>query len=450
MMKTRLIYEMNNAFEGTIHSIRKCFIGGAFAACALLFVQPVEGNSAEAIDSNENLLQQYIQSKGAGIIVFDTSNIKQFWIEKSVISQKSSFDVLLETSAQGFESIPLKIQLANVNEAQDCRIEVIADANNDFSFSVLNSSLKPVSVSTPEENFLDYNVASSILHLEDTNNLSFNIKFHSKNQRSLAIKGIVLSFSNNKNSSYLVPPGDFMFNGKDVLGVDKLEIDEKDNSFTVSGKQIVVAFQKKIIVNNGELSCSATLKNTGDNPATVTFVYLPYTQKHQHVKSNIVPFGEKNTVVRVLSSEANSNKIIVDSTPEWEKGCYLVLNAKEDLSDFPNFSFVDGTISDVRKIDDGHTEITMDKPVKTAIQKGTTARVQAKAGASAIYVNRKQLNPGEEITISSQIRKDNNYLLYSAEAFCRGIYYVVPRFSINSNKQDAEIKVRIKDFTISH
>lgn len=436
--------QRNNAVPMfTINSVRKCFVGVAFVASLLLIVQSVRGYSADDNDADEKLLTQYVQSKGSGIIVFDPSNIKQFWIDNSVVAKKTSFQIQIDSSS---ESVPLKIQLSNVNETQDCRIEVVADST-DFSFCVLNNDSKVISTSSSEDIFMRYNIVSATFHLEDTTNLSFNLKFRSN--ASLEIKRIILSFSDNSKSSFLVSPGVLRITGNDVEGTDKITSDEKNNSFSVSGESFTISSKKKILVKDNELSNNITIKNIGDKPADIYFGYTPYTNNLQRIHNRNTFYKTVNKVFKIISSEDNSNKLIIDSVPEWEKGCYLVLNAKEDASDFPNFSFLD-RLSDLKEIGNGHAEITLDNPVKKVIKPGTTARLQAKLGYSHIYTNIKRLAPGEEVTFSSKIKKDNDFLLYSAKAFCRGTYYVVPVIVSVTVNRDGENKIMITDFTVSY
>ena len=126
----------------------------AFFASCILFGQ---NKQIDTISDNntEHLLFQYVQSKGNIIIPFDSVNIKQFWVDNSVLSRKDSFDILLtQQNTHSFESVPLRIQLANVNETQDCKIEVIANTK-DFGFSVLNGRSTVLSTSSKENDFLD-------------------------------------------------------------------------------------------------------------------------------------------------------------------------------------------------------------------------------------------------------------------------------------------------------
>lgn len=394
-------------------------------------------------DANEALIYQYIQSKGEGIISFDASNIKQFWIDNSVVSNKDSFEVLLKNK----ESIPLKIQLANVNETQDCKIEVVAETK-DFCFSVLNNVSKNVSSSTSENDFLNYKVASAVLHLEDTAGSSFSLVFMSKNYNILNIKRIILSFSDNHKSTFLSSPGVLIITGNDVTGGGKKEIHENENSFSISGNWFGIYSKKKILVSDTPITNSVTIKNIGDKTTMIYFGYAPHSEKGQQINGKNIPYKNINQILTVISSEDNSNKIIVDSYPEWTKGCYLALNAKEDLSDFPNFSFI-GTIAEARTIDDKRTEIILDKQIK-AIKEGTKIRVQSLPGNTYLYTNIKRLPPGEEIKLFSTIKKDDSFFEYSPEALCKGTYYVTPLIISTSIDPKEESTILIKDFSVSY
>ena len=447
-MKIQSNKRNTTTMEKHFHNIKKSFVLGALVALGLLLFQNHECYCDDDNSSDEKLLQQYIQSKGAGIISFDASNIKQFWIDKSVVSKENKIEVLLVDTQEKKKSIPLKIQLANVKATQDCKVEVIAE-EKDLEFFVLDSNLKTISTSSPEEGFLQYNIISSTFCLENTNILSFFLQFNSNSLDSLNIRRIILSFSDNKD--FLPSPGQLTVTGDDITitaGWNK-KVDKNNGFFSVSGKSLVRFFSKKrILVSDNPVSAHVTAKNVGNTSAKLILGYAPYTVDGQNIHNRNNPY-KNNIILNVLSSEANSNRIIVDSFPDWEKGCYLVSNAKEDFSDFPNFSFLEGSIDEVKEITDKQVEITLDKPQKNAVKKGSKLRVQSKYGGTYLYTYEKTLNPGEEVSFSSEIRKDESFLKYSPSAFCRGTFYVIPviqTFSINS---DAEHTIQIRDWSIS-
>ena len=150
--------------------------------CSLVLSAQIEKQNN---DFDIELLNKYVQENTTNSIVFDQSNIKQFWIDNSVVSLKDSFVIMLkETNTRNNNSGPLKIQLANVNETQDCKVEVIADTK-DFAFTIMDNQSKTISTSSVEDPFIDYNVVSSTFHVEDTQNTTFYISFSSKTKGRL-------------------------------------------------------------------------------------------------------------------------------------------------------------------------------------------------------------------------------------------------------------------------
>ena len=390
------------------------------------------------------LLDSFIQSRGySNTIIFSSTNIKQFWIDKSVVSQDNSIKIFIDNS----KSIPYKIQLANVNELLDCKVDIISN-RPDLMFSVLDNNLKVISDSKKENSFIHYNIASASFHLEDTNTFSFYLQISSSSKvDDIVINRIILSFSDNKESRFLSSPGQLIITESNCSGpTQKMNA---DNYFSAKGKYISLISNNKIYVSDNTLSNSVTVKNIGDTQTRVYVGYAPYTKEGKLIDMRNNPY-KGNKILRVVSAEKGRNTIIVDSEPEWTKGCCLALNAKEDLSDFPNHSWVDGTIQDVKKIDNDLFEILFSKPNQKEIKAGTPVRVQSPDGATYMYTKIQKLLPGEEANLSSEITKDDSYLEVGTEKLCRGTYYVVPillSLVIDSSKENT---VQISNFTVSY
>ena len=395
------------------------------------------------------LLAQFIQSKGAGIISFDASNIKQFWVDNSVVSRKDSFDVLLTgKDTQLLKSVPLKIQLMNVNETQNCKVEVIAETK-DFDFSVLNEQSKVLSTSQNEDDFLTYSIKSAVFPLEKTQKLSFNLRFDSKSTDILAIKNIILTFSKNKESSFLASPGKINYSIKDINTSSNVT-EANTNSFSANGIRTAIYSTKKIIISDNTLKSSVTIKNTGDTAANIYVGYRVFAQDATSLDGRNYPFKSNNKVLGVISASEAGNKIIVDGYTEvWEKGCYLALNAKEDMSDIPNVQLVDGKILEIKKLENGQAEITLDKPLQSKIEEGTIVRVHGKSG-SYLYSSSITLKPGEEQVFASTIQKDDSFLQYSPQAFSRGVYYVIPLILSYSTDPTQDNLILISNYSIEY
>ena len=398
-------------------------------------------------DSSQDLilLDSFIKARGYDkVITFSASNIKQYWIENTVLSQDNLIKILLNN----YESTPLKIQLANVNEMQDCKVDIVYSSSY-LSFSILNSKLKEISKSQKEDDFINYKIASASFHMEDTNALSFYLQFHS-NIETLKINRIIISFTDNKSTSFLKSPGTLVINDSNFSLNSNTKTTKNDDSFILQGINSKVISNNNIYVSDNPITNSIKVKNIGNNPTHVYLGYIPYTLEGQNINNKNNPYGQKNIITKVISASKGSNRIVVDKEPEWKKGCCLVLNAKEDLSDFPNFSFIDGSIQDVIKNDQSQYEIIFDKPYTQNIETGTSVRVQCPPGSTYMYTRNIILQPGEEKTLTSTIKKDNNFLKYAENKFCRGTYYVKPillSFSLDNN---AENIVQFNDFSISY
>lgn len=407
--------------------------------------------SQEKAKDDDALLEQYIRAQ-KDIIVFDASNIKQFWIDKTVLKFDDCFEIMLDKKETVFfESIPLKIQLINVSETQDCNIEIISE-DADISFSVLNNNRETIASSFPEDNksFIQYNVCSASFHLEHTQGQSFYIKFSSNKLQTLSIKKIVLSFSKNQNSSFLSSPGSLKVTQKNVTGKGFTTKQITDDSFAATGVKYTIISNNKILVSDKPVSNSITIKNTGANQTKIYIGYAPYTKEGNNIHNRNNPYKNANSISKVVSAKEKSNSITIDSFLDWEKGCYLALHAKEDLSDFPNFNIIDSKIIDIKKIDESHSEVILEKPINYSIPEGTPVRVQSPHAHSYLYTNTKVLQPGEEVSFSSTLKKDESFYQFSSKAFCRGTYYVVPVIYSGSVEPDAENTILISNFIITY
>lgn len=408
----------------------------------------------KAEDSNDDiLLNKYVESFKTSTIVFSPSNIKQFWVDKSVFKKD---DVFVISLPDNHESVPLKLQLANINESYDCKIDMITD-EQDVAFSVLDTKMKIISKSNPSDDFIQHHIVSSVFHLQDTQNLSFFIKFKSGSS-SIAIKRIILSFSKNPDSLYLSSPGKMIITDKNS-SAQSGSIKAIDNtSFSATANTLKLFSNKRLLVADNTISISVTVKNTGNSLARVHIGYAPYTKNNERIHNRNNPYPNTKSVLTVVSAKKDSNSIIVDSMTEWQKGCYLVLNAEEDYSDFPNFSFVGPRISEMKKMENGNAEIILDEKLSKEIKKGSKIRIHSSWNTEILCTNIQTLHPGEEMHFESSIKKDNQLLQYiphGTKAFCRGTYYVVPviySLSVNQNgsASDQENTIEIKDFTVTY
>ena len=405
--------------------------------------------------SNDALMEQYVSSKGQEIIVFDSSNIKQFWIDNSVYSKdKTVFISLGKKQAESFESIPFKIQLANVNETLDCTIEVLAESS-DVDFMVLNNSSKTIATSAMKDKFLQYGVASCSFHLEDTTNSSFMVVFKSGKANSLSIKKIIMSFEKNKNSSFKSQPQKDIFTHDDIVAWDnaqskpQIESDPENKSYSVSGKYTVISSKETFPLLNNKLISSVKIKNTGNEESSISFGYEFLDQDKKRIDSRNYPFNGSTQILTVVSSADDSDIITVDKYDKWTKGCYIGLDAKDDMSDIPSTSRLAETILEMKENEDGSAEIVLNKPLKKALAKGTRIRVLGWS-SSYVYLSQKKLQPGEEYEFDAIISKDDASYQYSNRAFTNGLYYFKPVILSYSSDRTKENIILIRNFVCTH
>ena len=423
---------------------------------SLLFIISFSMKGETKNESNdEDLIKKYIDAKGYGsFIVFNSSNIKQFWVDKSVLSYKDKFDISLQKNKTKWESVPLFFQLANVDETLNCKIDVITEDKN-VSFSVFDKKGKIISSSSFQDDFVSYSIVSSEFHLEDSCGLSFNIVFLSDTSDTISIKKIVMSFSENNDSSFLKTPGHLIVFGNDITvqeQTDKIKPtinDMNKDGFTVTGKRSQIFSKKNILISDNTLHTNVKIKNIGNHPITIYVGYAVYSKDHILLQNQNYPYASKNEILHVLSIDEEGTKITVDSFPEWSKYCFLALNAKDDFSDVPSTSFARGKIDNIIKLTNGKAEITVDKPIKNDLKEGDTIRIHRTQGGY-LYMNTKKIQPGEESVFDSSIKKDDEFYFYSSKAFSKGVYFVKPLILLYSDDPNEYNTILIENYSIEY
>ena len=424
------------------------FVLAVSSAALPVYSSDDQAGSTKNKKNDAKMLDDYINAKGyTSVITFDSMNIKQFWSDKTVLSKDGNIIIDLPNNQESVrESISQRIQLANVNETQNCKVDVVTEMSG-VRFAVLDSQNKVLTTSASEEDFLSYHILSSEFQLDKIPDFSFMLKFAYDSSDSISIKKIVLSFSRNSQSKYLASPG--------ILKIDKDSVTLSNgavfvgDSFTVTGKNSQIISDKRILSSNNTFTTSVKVKNIGNGNIRLYVGFMTCSNRGVKLDSRHFPYKENSKVLKVVSAEKGSNKMIVDSYQEWIKNCFIAMDAKEDLSDIPNTSLVEGRLVEMKELENCQGEITLNKPLKNAIIAGTNVRIQGKGG-DYLYTNFKVLKPGEEEVITSSIRKDDNCIKYSSEAFPRGTYYVVPLILSYVTGSAESNTVQISDYTISY
>lgn len=426
-MKTKSI-----SFSGTI--IESIINVCSFALVLLLYFFA----KAIADDNSENkLIDQYIESKLTPTIVFSSDNIKQFWVDKTVFSKDNIFYVNLNTNdSPVLKSDPFRIQLKNVNETMDCKVEVLTDIA-DINFSVYNDKDDLIAFSTRQNDFLKYHIISSTVHLENSINDSFYLVFSSPNRDIISIKRIILSFSSNEDSSYLLSPKIIKVNTSNLVASPTVLKDNSDGSFIVNG---TATFNKKIILAEAPVVTTIQVKNLGEKPSRVYVGFIPYSKNETLIRRYNYPSKQEQELVKVVSFKEGSNSIIVEAPPKWKDGALFAIDAREDFSDIPNYNLTP-YITDVKERDDGSAEVILKHPLSKPLSKGTMLRVHYFVGGY-VYPIMKTLEPGEEVIFKKVLKQTDNVMELSHGEFSKGIYSVVP---VIATEQGG---VYVKDYTI--
>ena len=125
------------------------------------------------------------------------------------------------------------------------------------------------------------------------------------------------------------------------------------------------------------------------------------------------------------------------------------MNAREDKSDVPNTTLLDSKIGEVKKMENGYSEITLVGAPKKKLKKDDMIRIHG-SSSSNLYVGSKTLQPGEEAVISSAIRKNDDFLQFLPESFSKDVFYVVPFIRSKSQEQNAGHTIAFENFVISY
>jgi len=257
------------------------------------------------------------------------------------------------------------------------------------------------------------------------------------------------SKENRKDPLYIQGNNSEVFS-KDQLTIRNAQISSSDNdSFSLTGKNTFTTSNDLFPVSSSNnLRLTATVKNNGDARTRVFLGYIFYDIDQNQIGSEMYPFKDTDRILTVLNINQNKTILSVDSLPAWKEKCTVAIHAKEDLSDIPNNTLLNGEIVDVQQMNDGTVQIKMNKPIQLPDYKNTTIRINNPRGAYA-YTNIKVLEPGESFTFASCIAKYDTYHRYSSHAISKGVYYVKPLL-LSYSLADEYNTILVSDFSLNY
>ena len=170
-------------------------------------------------------------------------------------------------------------------------------------------------------------------------------------------------------------PADWVPNGKVKW------VGEKKNIMEVTGSAMLVSAKKFNIDPKKLIELEADVKMISGKPATTYFGFrvIGKDGKYIHASSvNAVPGGE---TVLVKAVKPGDKSITVKANNKWKKSsiAYVVINAKKDLSDLPNTSFIGHNITDVKN-EGANMVVTFKRAFNLAAPAGTAVRMHHDGG----------------------------------------------------------------------
>jgi len=165
-----------------------------------------------------------------------------------------------------------------------------------------------------------------------------------------------------------------------------IEIDGKKVFTAAPKKHSVYSLKKKIKVDPAKkYQMSVKVKQFGEKPAYTRIGFIPYDAKGRIIDPKQGSNNTKGSLTTLAAAIAKGAKsLTVKDASKWKKGPhhFVAFNAKEDMSDIPNFNLA-GTITKIEKTGDVYT-ITFTKALEKAYSAETMVR-QHRSGGTYIY-----------------------------------------------------------------
>jgi hypothetical protein len=194
-----------------------------------------------------------------------------------------------------------------------------------------------------------------------------------------------------------------------------IELDGKKVFATTPKSYPVYSLKKKIKVDPAKkYKVSAKVKQLGENPALVYIGFIPYDAKGRVIDPKCGSNNTKGSLTALTAPIAKgATTLTVKDASKWKKGNhhYVALNAKEDMSDIPNFELA-GVITKIEKTGDVYT-ISFKTPLGKAYPAGTTVR-QHRSGGTYIYTKNgkspKEWEAWKGFTVQGKVLRKATYI----------------------------------------
>jgi len=169
---------------------------------------------------------------------------------------------------------------------------------------------------------------------------------------------------------------------KKITGKLKIADIDGKKAFVSTAKGYKVYSLKKIKIDpDKKYQISVKVKQISEKPSYIWVGFLPYTAKGRLIGLQHGSMNTKGSFSSLSAAAAKGAKTItVKDASKWKAGKhhYVAFNAKEDMSDIPNFD-ISSMINKIEK-----NTITLTRPLKKAYPAGTLVR-QHRSGGTYIY-----------------------------------------------------------------
>jgi uncharacterized protein YqfB (UPF0267 family) len=167
-------------------------------------------------------------------------------------------------------------------------------------------------------------------------------------------------------------------NGKPTIA----DVDGKKAFVSTAKGYKLYSSKKKIEVDPAKkYQVSVKVKQINEKPSYIWVGFVPYTAKGRRIGNEHGNNNTKGSFTALTAAVAKGAKTItVKDASKWKSGkyYYVAFNAKEDMSDIPNFDLS----SMISKVE--NNTITLTKTLKKAYPAGTMVR-QHRSGGTYIY-----------------------------------------------------------------
>jgi uncharacterized protein YqfB (UPF0267 family) len=219
----------------------------------------------------------------------------------------------------------------------------------------------------------------------------------------------------------------------------------KENVLTAKTANII-EFGKFQFDPKAKYTLSFDIKNGADTkPATFYAGYYCHDKNGRRIYHENVTFHQNTFTTLTKDVKVGDKTITVKDASKWHRGCSIAFNAKEDLSDLPNYTTF-GTITKIEK-KDNEWVLTFNKAMNKAYPAGTAVRNHRPGGYvyAIISAPAKDWQTKTKTVQGVNKRAGNNTILN----FWPGTATIIPMILVNWDFKRKDTVSQIRNVTLT-